>query len=69
MPLHEAIELVLADAGRPLHVSDIAAEISRRGLYERRDGRPIPTNQIHARIAKPLYRDRFEVADGVVRLT
>lgn len=69
MPLHEAIEKVLTDAGEPMHVSEIADEVTRRGLYERGDGAPIPTNQIHARIAKPQYRDRFTVYDGVVRLT
>jgi HB1/ASXL restriction endonuclease-like protein with HTH domain len=68
MPLHEAIEQVLTDAGRPMHVSEIANEVARHGLYERRDGGPILTNQIHARIAKPEYRDRFTVSDGVVRL-
>lgn len=52
-----------------MHVSEIADEITRRGLHERGDGGPIPTNQIHARIAKPQYRDRFTVRDGMVRLT
>ena len=28
IPLHEAIELVLGDAGRPMHADDIAAEIN-----------------------------------------
>lgn len=69
MTLHEAIENVLADAGKPMHVSNIADEIMRRGLYERGDGRPIPTSQIHARIAKPQHRDRFIVSEGMVRLT
>ena len=68
MPLHEAIEKVLTDADRPMHVSEIADEVTRRGLYERGDGGPIPTNQIHARIAKPRNRDRFTVSDGMVRL-
>jgi len=69
MTLHEAIEQVLTDAGRPMHGSEIADEVARRGLYERGDGGPIPTNQIHARIAKPQYRDRFTVYEGIVRLT
>ncbi|WP_445151214.1 winged helix-turn-helix domain-containing protein [Baekduia sp. Peel2402] len=66
MTLDDAIEQVLRDAGRPLHVADVAAEIGRRGLYERGDEGPLPTNQIHARISK--HPDRFAVADGVVRL-
>jgi HB1, ASXL, restriction endonuclease HTH domain len=66
MVLHDAIEQVLRDAGRPLHVSDIAAEIDRRGFYQRADEAPLPTNQIHARIAK--HPDRFAVSDGVARL-
>ena len=69
MTLHEAIEKVLTDTGKPMHVSEIAHELVRRGLYERGDGGPIPTNQIHARIAKPQYRDRFIVSDGIVRLS
>lgn len=69
MTLDDAIEQVLRDGGKPMHVSEIAAEIERRGLYERGDGGPIPTNQIHARIAKPKHRDRFAVSEGIVRLT
>ncbi len=60
MTLHEAIELVLREAGRPMHVRDIAAEIDRRGLFHRNDRRPLPANQIHARIAKPEYPERAQ---------
>ena len=66
MYLHDAIAAVLRAAGRPMHVSDIAAEIDRQGLHERTDAAPLPPNQISARIAK--HRDRFSVRDGFVRL-
>jgi hypothetical protein len=66
MTLDDAIEEVLRDTGRPLHVTDVASEIDRRGLYERGDLGPLPTNQIHARIAK--HPGRFAVSDGYVSL-
>jgi hypothetical protein len=66
--LHEAIETVLRDAGGPMHADDIAAEINRRGLYKRGDDRPLHGAQVRARVAKPEYRDAFDVRDAVVSL-
>jgi hypothetical protein len=66
MYLHDAIATVLRATGRPMHVSEIAAEIDRQGLYERNDGAPLPQDQIWARVAK--HRNRFSVRDGYVRL-
>lgn len=68
MPLHEAIETVLRDAGRPMHADDIAAEINRRGLYARGDEQPLQGAQARARVAKPEYRDAFAVREAVVSL-
>lgn len=68
MPLHQAIETVLRDAGRPMHTDDIAAEINRRGLYERGDDQPLRGAQVRARVAKAEYRDAFAVRDAVVSL-
>ncbi len=69
MELHKAIEAVLRDAGGPLHVRDIAAAIDRSGLYQRGDGGPLPTAQVHARIGKRRYRDSFvQLGDGVIEL-
>ena len=68
MPLLEAIETVLRDAGRAMHADDIAAEINRRGLYERGDDQPLQGSQVRARVAKAEYRDGFTVRDGIVGL-
>lgn len=35
---------------RRLRASDLATAIERRGLFKMRDGRPIETQQIHARV-------------------
>jgi hypothetical protein len=45
---------------------DLAAEINRRGLYTMRDGRPIETQQIHARAGN--YPDMFERNGPFIRL-
>lgn len=51
--LHQAMEVVLrqAPAGM-LRAGDLAAEINRRHLYRMRDGRPVETQQIHARVGQ-----------------
>ena len=50
LKLHEAIELVIKDAGRPLTFTEIAKQINARNLYSRKDGAPVPASQISARI-------------------
>ncbi len=45
---------------------DLATEINRRGLYTMRDGRPIETQQIHARVGN--YPDMFERDGAFIRL-
>lgn len=51
MTLHEAIEKVLKNKGRSMTAREIADEINAAGLYKRKDGNPVPTSQIHARIS------------------
>lgn len=68
MLLHETIDTVLRDAGRSMHADVIAAEINRRGIYERRDNQPLGGAQVRARVAKAKYRDGFVVTDGIVGL-
>lgn len=50
MTLHEAIEEVLRNSECPLTFSEIATTINQKGLYSRKDGRPVPASQISARI-------------------
>ena len=50
LKLHEAIELVIEDAGRPLTFTEIAKQVNARNLYSRKDGAPVPASQISARI-------------------
>lgn len=49
--LHEAMAVVLQSVPeRMMRAGDLAAEIDRRGLYKMRDGRPVESQQIHARV-------------------
>ena len=43
-----------------MHAVDIAAEVSRLGLYRQRKGGPVCRKQVVARMTKPQYRDTFE---------
>lgn len=67
MTLHEAIVVVLKEAGRPLTRKDIADKINARKLYIRGDGKPLPSNQIGARVSH--YLNLFTVnPDGSIAL-
>lgn len=50
MTLHLAITEVLTASGRPMSAREIADEVSRRGLYARGDGSPLPASQVSARV-------------------
>ena len=50
MTLHEAIEKVLKDSGRPMTAKEIADLINAKMLYIRGDKNPVPGSQIHARV-------------------
>ena len=51
LTLHLAMAQVLRGAPqRMMRAGDLAAEINRRGLYRMRDGRPVESQQIHARV-------------------
>jgi len=50
MKLHEAIQEVIRQSGRPLSYSEIAHLVNQKGLYSRKDGNPVPASQISARI-------------------
>ncbi|MBR3027544.1 MAG: hypothetical protein IKH58_05310 [Bacteroidales bacterium] len=50
MTLHEAMEEVLISNNRmPMAAKDIARIINERKLYDRGDGKPVPSSQISAR--------------------
>ena len=50
LKLHEAIEMVIKEAGRPLTFTEIAKQINARNLYSRQDRTPVPASQISARV-------------------
>lgn len=57
MTLHEAIQVVLQNG--PMTASEIASAVNSRQLYQRKDGAPVPSSQIHARIKNyPQYFER-----------
>lgn len=51
LTLHDAMVAVLEDQpGHMLRANDLASEINRRRLYRMRDGRPVESQQVHARV-------------------
>lgn len=50
MKLHEAIQEVIRNSGKALTFTEIAEKINSLGLYNRKDGQPIPASQISARV-------------------
>jgi len=58
MTLHEAIQIVLFDAKKPLISKEIAKIINDQKLYFRNDGRDIPESQISIRINQ--YPELFQ---------
>lgn len=59
MKLHEAIEEVIRQSGKPLTFTEIARQINAHGIYSRKDGKPVPASQISARVKN--YPLLFEV--------
>ena len=52
MTLHEAIEKLLRQQGRPMTTADIAFELYKNKWYQKKDGSPITPFQIHGRTRK-----------------
>jgi hypothetical protein len=64
---HRAMAEVLRTAPQhKMRPVDLAAEVNRRGLYKMRDGRPLETQQIHARVGN--YPDLFERDGAFIKL-
>jgi hypoxanthine-DNA glycosylase len=49
MTLHEAIEKLLKQTGRPMTTQQIADALNKNGWYKKKDGSPIQAFQIHGR--------------------
>jgi hypothetical protein len=64
---HGAMAEVLRTAPQyKMRPVELAAEINRRGIYRMRDGRPLETQQIHARVGN--YPDMFERDGAFIKL-
>lgn len=67
MTLHEPMTKAINDlGGGKQHIHDVADYINRHHLYERGDKKPVPVNQISARLNK--YQHLFCRADGYIWL-
>ena len=67
MTLHEALAHVLRDHNNePMTARELADEVNQRGLYHKRDGSPVETNQVHARTNN--YGAVFEKEGSRIRL-
>ena len=70
MKLHEAIQEVIRQSGRPLTYSEIALRINQQGLYSRKDGGHVPASQISARVKNypALFTVNNEASPATVSL-
>lgn len=66
MTLHEAIEKLLRQIGRPMTTQQIADELNKNGWYQKKDGSKIQAFQIHARTKN--YANIFDRAGSTVSL-
>jgi hypothetical protein len=64
---HAIAQVLRTRAGRRTHLKEIQRVVNKECLYERRDGTPVPTAQISARVSKyPKMLKR--VGAGIVEL-
>ncbi len=66
MTLHEAIEKLLRQKGKPMTTSEIAFEINRNGWYQKKDGSAIDAFQVHGRTKN--YSNLFDRDGSMVSL-
>jgi hypoxanthine-DNA glycosylase len=66
MTLHEAIEKLLRQTGRPMTTQQIAAELNKNGWYQKKDGSTIQAFQIHGRTRN--YANIFDRDGSTVSL-
>lgn len=66
MRIEEAIVFLLASSNYGMKVDRIAEEINRRGLFVRRDGKPVDTKMVYAVVMQ--HSDVFVKSEGRIRL-
>lgn len=66
MTLHEAIEKLLRQTGRPMTTQQIANELNKNGWYQKKDGSTIQAFQIHGRTRN--YSNIFDRDGSTVSL-
>lgn len=66
MTLHEAIEKLLRQTGRPMTTQQIADELNKNGWYQKKDGLKIQAFQIHGRTRN--YANIFDRDGSTVSL-
>lgn len=66
MTLHEAIEKLLRQTGRPMTTQQIADELNKNGWYQKKDGSTIQAFQIHGRTRN--YANIFDRDGSTVSL-
>ncbi|WP_216368492.1 DNA-deoxyinosine glycosylase [Limnovirga soli] len=66
MTLHEAIERLLRQTGRPMTTLQIADELNKNGWYQKKDGSAIQAFQIHGRTRN--YANIFDRDGSTVSL-
>ncbi|WP_313115070.1 restriction endonuclease subunit S [Aequorivita sediminis] len=66
MTLHEAIEFILQESGRPMSSREIADIINKSKLYLRRDGKSVSASQVSARVGN--YEKVFVKDSGKIKL-
>lgn len=65
--LHSALAQVLRENSNVwMTARELADAVNTRGLYTKRDGRPVETNQVHARVKN--YPHLFEKQGSRIRL-
>jgi len=64
--LHEELVAILRERGTAMTTRELAAEVNRRGHYEKGDGTPVTDYQIHGRTKN--YPHLFDRDGTTVRL-
>ncbi len=66
MTLPEAIVYLLASSNHGMKTEVIARMVNEKGLYKRRDGKPVDGRQVYAVVM--AHPDTFVKSEGLIRL-